>query len=105
MATISRVVCDLCKEDLQPRDTLVAAGTCGVDVHAECFTVLTPWEVLRLLHLDDIAVGPYDRWDAVGRWWRERSGVTKAYLNARVITAEDIKRRVASARVAADQPA
>lgn len=66
---LAQVTCDLCSGTIVDEDQFVNASTYGITAHASCFSNLNPYQVLRLLYLDDITFGRRGEYDAATRVW------------------------------------
>lgn len=64
------VICDICKQEITA-GKMIEAGTYGVYAGEACFARLTPWQVIRLLGLDEVRIGPRTDFGfgSTGTWW------------------------------------
>ena len=59
MSEITRVICDICKTDADPKDSgFVDAGVYGAHMHLSCLRGIDAIELIRVLGLDEITFGP-----------------------------------------------
>lgn len=78
----SNHLCDVCKEPILPIDHMVSAMTYGVVTHRDCFEALTGPQVLRLLYLDDVRMGPADAYDWDRSYFPSPDGSTERAQHA-----------------------
>lgn len=57
------VTCDKCKEVINSGELTFNAGAYGFEAHLNCVRMMTAFELVAGLSLDDIKVMPLDDWD------------------------------------------
>lgn len=59
MSEIRRIICDICEKDVDRNDgEFVDAGVYGVHMHLSCLKNTGGLELMQVLGLDDIGIGP-----------------------------------------------